>query len=161
MKAGHWLLLSLTGAIIVLLLLAPHHPENPAVLAMETSADEEPPNVENLIDSALGVIASPQPMQGILMLRQIADDHPENFRAQYNLGLFSAKTGQWEKVIERFEMVEKIDPEFVDASFWLGKANFELGKQNEARIDLARFLAQDPDNEQLKMEAQTMLKQIK
>lgn len=160
MKAGHWLLLSLTGAVIVLLLFASHHSDSLAVLPMEAKAVEKPPNVENLIDSALGLVASPQPMQGILMLRQIADDHPENFRAQYNLGLLSAKTGQWEKVIERFEMVGKIDSEFADASFWLGKAKLELGRQDEARIDLTRFLDQDSDNEQLKMEAQTILKQI-
>lgn len=99
-------------------------------------------------------------MQGILLLRSIADEHPENFRAQYHLGKFSAQTGQWEKVVERFEIVKQIDPQFTESDYWLGVAKLQLGQTELAKAHLERFVASDKNNIQLKEEAETMLNQI-
>lgn len=158
-KSGHWALLALTGAVVVLLLLAPHQPEMVVATDAEVS-NTEPPRVENDIDSALKIIASEAPMQGILLLRSIADQHPENFRAQYHLGKFSAQTGQWEKVVERFEIVKQIDPEFTESDYWLGLAKLQLGQVDMAKAHLERFVSNDQNNLQLKEEAETMLNQI-
>jgi tetratricopeptide (TPR) repeat protein len=159
LKAGHFALIALTGVVIVLLLLAPHTSDQPVVVETENAAPLEPPTVENQIDSALAIIASEAPMQGILLLRSIADEHPDNFRAQYHLGRFSAQTGQWEKVIERFEIVQAIDPDFTESDYWLGTSKMQLGRTEEARIHLQRFVADDKNNEQLRNEAVTMLNQ--
>ena len=102
LKTGHWILIGLTGAIVVLLFLAPHQPSSDG-LSSESSQMSEPPTVENDIDSALAIIASEAPMQGILLLRKITEENPTNFRAQYNMGKFSAQTSQWDKVIERLK----------------------------------------------------------
>jgi tetratricopeptide (TPR) repeat protein len=76
------------------------------------------------------------------------------------LGRFSAQTNQWEKVVERFDIVQKIDPEFAESNYWLGMAKLNLGKTVEARAHLQAFLEMDQNNSELREEAQTMLNQI-
>lgn len=159
-KSGHWALLALTGVVIVLLLLAPHHSEKAVAADSSNLVNSEPPTVENEIDSALRIIGSEAPMQGILLLRSIADEHPDNFRAQYHLGRFSAQTGQWEKVVERFEIVKQIDPAFTESDYWLGVAKMQLGQKDLAKAHLKRFVSNDQNNPQLKNEAETVLNQI-
>ncbi|GAB4383834.1 MAG: hypothetical protein Kow0075_15970 [Salibacteraceae bacterium] len=156
LKTGHFILISCTIAVVVLLLLAPHHPQQSAAQGAETA---EPPRDEYLIDSALTLIGGTQPMQGILLLREVAEQNPSNIRAQYHLGIFSAQTGQWEKVKERFNKVLEIDPEFAEAHFWLGKAEYMLGNQAAAEKHLMQFLNEEPNKEALRQEAQDLLNQ--
>lgn len=158
MKKPQWIALALTGVVVVLILLAPNHTGK--FEDAEMQAQNTPPDIENRIDSALKIIASEAPMQGILLLREVAEEDPFNFRAQYNLGKFSAQTGQWEKVIERFEKVKEIDSEFAEADYWLGLANFNLGETQKAKSYLENFISGDKENSQLKLEAETMLNQI-
>jgi tetratricopeptide (TPR) repeat protein len=150
----------LSVGLVVLLIFAPRHSGDVVTDAGESVAESEPPTVENQIDSALAIIAGEAPMQGILLLRQIAEEHPDNFRAQYNLGRFSAQTAQWDKVVERFEQVQKIDPQFAEANYWLGLAKVNLNKGFEAKAHLEAFLEQERNNEELIEEARKMLNQI-
>ena len=146
--------------LIVLLFFAPRHSGGMLTSAEEMSENNEPPSVENQIDSALAMIGSEAPMQGILFLRQIAEENPSNFRAQLNLGRFSAQTGQWEKVVERFEKAQSIDAEFAESNYWLGLAKFNLARSAEAKAHFEAFLDSEKDNEELRNEAQIMLNQI-
>lgn len=157
----HYLAVGSALVLVVLLFLAPRH-RGDVVSSPEDSGEvSEPPSVENQIDSALAIIASEAPMQGILLLRQIADEHPDNFRAQYHLGRFSAQTAQWDKVVERFEIVQKIDPNFPEANYWLGMAKLKLGNIVEGRAHLEAFLLVEESNLELRNDAQTLLNQIK
>lgn len=160
-KAQHWIAIALTLGVVVLLMFAPHHSGQFENQEAETAEEAEVPNVEFLIDSALIMVQAEAPMQGILLLRQIADDHPGNFRAQYHLGKFSAQTGQWEKVIERFENVKSIDPEFVESEYWTGLAQFQLGDTAGAISALENFVTREKENNELVSDAQTMLNQLK
>jgi uncharacterized protein HemY len=49
-------------------------------------------------------------MQGITLLREVVQADPENVNANLNLGLFSMKSGQFDKAISRFETVVKKKP---------------------------------------------------
>ena len=158
LKKGHWILLGLTAIVVVLLLIAPHHPEKPVKVA--GAEDLQPPTAENDIDSALAIIASSAPMQGILLLRSVAEENPGNFRAQYHLGRFSAQTGQWEKVIERFEIVKSIDASFNETNYWLGLAYVNLGEAEKGKAHLEQYVSGEIDNEELRSQAQTMLNQL-
>ncbi|NQV51782.1 MAG: hypothetical protein HQ500_01285 [Flavobacteriales bacterium] len=155
----HYLAVGATVVVIVLFMFAPRHTGDVVSSAKEV-ANSEPPTVENQIDSALAIISSEAPMQGILYLRQIAEENPSNFRAQFHLGKFSAQTGQWEKVVERFEIVQQIDPQFAEANYWLGLAKVNMRNTNEAKAHLEAFLEMDQNNSELRDDAQTMLNQI-
>ena len=157
----HYLAVGIAVVVIVLLLFAPHHSGDVVVSAEELAATEgEPPSVENQIDSALQIIQGEAPMQGILLLRQIAEENPSNFRAQYQLGVFSAQTAQWEKVIERFEALQKIDPDFAESNYWLGLAKMNLGRPVQAKAHFEAFLEMEENNQELINEARKMLNQI-
>jgi tetratricopeptide (TPR) repeat protein len=56
------------------------------------------------------VEGSENPMQGITLLREVVQADPENVNANLNLGLFSMKSGQFDKAISRFETVVKKKP---------------------------------------------------
>ncbi len=56
------------------------------------------------------VDASQNPMEGIQLLLSVVKENPEHINANLNLGLFSMRSGQYDKAIERFETVAKYRP---------------------------------------------------
>jgi len=71
------------------------------------------------------------PMQGIAMLLEVVAKDPKNVKANMNLGLFSIKSGQFDKAIPRFNTVIATAPT-PEAYFYLGTALENLGKNKEA-----------------------------
>lgn len=82
---------------------------------------------------AMTYAAGPNPMQGIMMLREVLEVDPNNELAIYNLGMLAITSGQWNKAIERFEKLKYLDPENPEAHFYLGYCLFELGKEESAK----------------------------
>ena len=71
------------------------------------------------------------PMQGIAMLLEVVAKEPKNVKANMNLGLFSIKSGQFDKAIPRFNTVIATVPT-PEAYFYLGTALENLGGNKEA-----------------------------
>lgn len=71
------------------------------------------------------------PMQGIAMLLEVVAKDPKNVKANMNLGLFSIKSGQFDKAIPRFNTVIATAPT-PEAYFYLGTALENLNKNKEA-----------------------------
>ncbi|MFD2872682.1 tetratricopeptide repeat protein [Mucilaginibacter ximonensis] len=71
------------------------------------------------------------PMQGIALLREVVAQDPENVNANLNLGLFSMKSGQFDKAIERFKTVIAKKPDF-ESYFYLAETYKQLGRKPEA-----------------------------
>lgn len=71
------------------------------------------------------------PMQGIAMLLEVVKKDPNNIKANMNLGLFSIKSGQFDKAIGRFNTVIASQPS-PDAYFYLATAYENLGENKEA-----------------------------
>lgn len=61
------------------------------------------------------------PMEGILALRAISDEHPENVDAQIWLGVFSMQSGQMDKAKERFSKVLTLEENNSVAHGYLGE----------------------------------------
>ncbi len=94
------------------------------------------------------------PMEGILPIRELVQKNPNNVYGQMVLGLGGKKSGQYDKAIERFQAVLKVDPTNVEAVFHIAesfdlkgdKANaivyYEKAKQMvnipEAKIELSK-----------------------
>lgn len=68
---------------------------------------------------------SDNPMQGILEVRKIVQEHPENLYGQMVLGMGGKKSGQYDKAIERFTFVLQKQPENLEAIFNLAEC-YEL-----------------------------------
>ena len=58
-------------------------------------------------------------MESILKMRSLAEEYPENLDLQWNMGLFSMQSGQFQKALDRFNNVLKIDSTRHDATMQL------------------------------------------
>lgn len=90
-----------------------------AISALEKAISLNPSNLDHQINKALCFVESDAPMQGILMLRDLATEHPDNIPAQIQLGRLSMRTNQWEKALERFEKVLSLDSNNKEAHCYL------------------------------------------
>ena len=90
-------------------------------------------DVDKAIDEAIKTIESgPAPMQGILVLIELADAEEPNVRANYVLGKFGIQSGQMDKAIDRFKKVLELDPNLGNAYFYLAQCYEALGRKEEA-----------------------------
>ena len=57
------------------------------------------------------VETSPNPMEGIMLLREVLEEDSTNIKAQWNMALLSNRSGQYEKVLSRVDKVIALDYE--------------------------------------------------
>ena len=108
---------------------------------------------------AMTYVTGSNPMQGIMMLREVLDQEPNNELAIYNLGMLAITSGQYERAIERFEKLSTLDPENPEAYFYHGYCLFELGRTTEAKPLFEKVLALGIDGE-LALASEDYLKRI-
>ena len=90
---------------------------------------------------------SDNPMQGILEVRKVVQEHPDNLYGQFVLGLGGKKSGQYDKAIERFKIVVDKQPENLEAIFNLAETFEMKGDKANAIIwyQKARDMIKVPD----------------
>jgi predicted Zn-dependent protease len=77
---------------------------------------------------------SSTPMEGILKIKQVADRAPNNLYAQLMLGLGDIKSGQYDKAIERLQVVAQKEPNNLQAIFNLAETFERKGDKANAVI---------------------------
>ena len=77
------------------------------------------------------VSGSSNPMQGISLLLGVVSKDPQNVNANFNLGLFSMRSGQYQKAVGRFQTVVMKAPTG-EAYFYLAQAYQNLNQKSEA-----------------------------
>jgi tetratricopeptide (TPR) repeat protein len=87
------------------------------------------------------------PMQGILEVRKVVQEHPDNLYGQLVLGLGGKKSGQYDKAIERFKIVVEKQPDNLEAIFNLAETFEMKGDKANAVIwyQKARDIIKVPD----------------
>ena len=74
------------------------------------------------------------PMQGIMMIREVAERDPSNMYAQYMLGVGGLMSGQLDRAIDRLSIVAAKQPENVEVKLMLAEAYERKGdKQNAVK----------------------------
>lgn len=113
----------------------------------EAVLQETPSDLEVKSQMAMTYIATAEPMKGIQMLRDVVAEDEDNELAQYNLGVLSVQSGQFDKAVERFEKVVSVNPGHLQAQYFLGVSYFETGKKKKARRQFERVktLSDDPE----------------
>ncbi|GLU54223.1 tetratricopeptide repeat protein [Dyadobacter frigoris] len=106
--------------------------KNPGLLAAKANMAMTYVNTEN-------------PMQGILMLREVLDTDPTNELALFNLGILSMRSNQYSKAADRFRQILTNNPANTKAKFYLGLTLVELGNKDEARKVLAEVKKEEKD----------------
>ncbi len=85
------------------------------------------------LQQAIELVNGADPMAGIVQLRELVAKDSTNVDAQYYLGLFSVKSGQLDKAIERFDKVLILRPDDI-------KYQVEVGYQFMVMDSAARAL---------------------
>lgn len=128
-----WLAVGGASAAAALLLMAPRTPAPDAGQPQVTDAQAR-------IMEAVALANGSEPMRGILMLREIAEQEPENAEAQWHMGLLSVRSNQWDKALERFKKVRDLDAEaFPDVWAYLGRAYLMVDSTEQAISCLRRY----------------------
>lgn len=76
--------------------------------------------------------AADNPMQGIMMIREVVERDPSNMYAQYMLGVGSLMSGQLDRAIVRFNLVAEKQPDNVEVSIMLAEAYERKGDKPNA-----------------------------
>lgn len=109
-----------------------------ATLENAISMDSE--NLDSKINLALSYVESEAPMRGIMMLKDLNEQHPENIPVLMQLGKLSIRSGQMDKAVDRFTKVIDLRPTFREAHCLLAdiyaqKGDLELAKKEKAFCD--------------------------
>lgn len=106
-----------------------------------------PDNLDVKSKLAMTYVASPNPMKGIMLLRENLEKNPTHKPTILNLGLLAIQSGQFDKAAKRFEDLVKLDPLNSKAYFYLGIAYKELGKNELAKQNFTKVKQLDSDPE--------------
>ena len=109
------------------------------------SITENTPRPDLEARMAMTLVPGNDPMKGILRLRELVEENPDNLEAQYNLGLLSIQSGQFDRAVERFLVVTKLDPENVEGYFYLGVSYLETGENDKAKESFSKVMKQGND----------------
>ena len=98
-------------------------------------------------------------MKGILQMRSLSEKYPDNADLQWNMGLFSIQSGQYEKAVARFENVINIDAQRLDAYMQLAMSYIALQDTSAATGVLVSLIDKSEGDTQKNAEA--MLEKLK
>jgi len=112
----------------------------------EKALSLEPDNQEIKLDLALCFVENKDnPMQGIMLLRELIKANPQNENALFNLGVLSMRSGQYEKAIERFEEILAISEKRHELLLYIADSYVQLGEKDKAIVYFSRFKSKTQD----------------
>lgn len=107
-----------------------------SVKAFEKAISLAPDNIDHRINLAICYVDNPMqdnPMQGILMLRELNTNNPKNVAVLNQLGKLAIQTNQNERALERLETAIGLEPENQTTICLLATAYKNIG--NAAKAD--------------------------
>lgn len=107
-----------------------------AVKAYENAISLNPDNVANRVNLALTYTEMPpkeEPMKGILMLRELNQQQPNNVLVLNSLAQLAIKTGQMDRAKERLEQAIALEPQNVNTICLLAQVYQALGETEKAQ----------------------------
>jgi tetratricopeptide (TPR) repeat protein len=154
MNNAKWRLFLLSGGGIILIVLFLWLPRLPKSVGQKM--DSIDPDSARL-QSAIQLVEGPNPMEGITILRELIAKDSNNVDAQYYLGLFSVRSGQIDKAMNRFRKVLDLRPDDIRYQIEIGYQLFMLDSTEGAMRCFDRALQLDStDNNSLFFAAQCM-----
>ncbi len=108
---------------------------NRAVKAFENAISVNPNNTTHRVNLALVYTDAPpqdEPMKGILMLRELNQQQPDNVLILNNLARLAMKTNQWDRAKERLERATTLEPDNMNTVCMLAQVYEQLGETEKA-----------------------------
>jgi tetratricopeptide (TPR) repeat protein len=114
-------------------------------LLKATELAPEDLNIQAEYGNALALLGE-NPMAGIQKLREITQKDSLHLKANFHLAQLSIRSGQFDKAINRFNLINRTYPSFPDA--WLGKGEAWYNLQNVPEalkaLETYKALVKDP-----------------
>jgi Flp pilus assembly protein TadD len=107
--------------------------------------ESDPENLEARTKMAMTYLTSSNPMQGIMMLRDVLQKDPKNELALFNMGILSVQSGQYDRAVERLEELVEVNPGHIQGQLLLGVALMNLGDKERAKAQLEKVKDMDKD----------------
>ncbi len=107
--------------------------------------EQTPDNLDVKNNLAMTYIASSNPMQGIMMLREILETDEKNEKALLNMGRLSMQSNQFDKAVERFEALVGYHPNSLDGNYLLAVCYYETGQNDKAKAQFQKVKNMDTD----------------
>lgn len=108
-----------------------------AIKNFENAISLAPETIEHRINLAICYVDNPakdNPMQGILMLRELNSKYPESVPVLNQLGKLALQTNQTDKALERLEAAIAIEPNNMNTICLLAKAYSDAGIEAKAEM---------------------------
>jgi len=147
------------GAVVTVILIgfaiyfAPHQGISTEVVSVDRSVDVK-------INEAVAIVnEGTAPMKGIMMLREVLEENPDNIRAHFQLGLLSVQSQQFDKALDRFNKVIELDDNNMEAYYFRAHTFASLGDFEKAKTDFEKVIDNTSDKE-LKSEANKFLTEL-
>jgi tetratricopeptide (TPR) repeat protein len=137
---------SLLALVLLYILPTPNADYRNIQIEEKTEEDVNLTNGEK-IKKALEIIEKGgAPMKGILLLKEVEADEPQNEEALFYLGEFSVKSGQFDKAIPRFVKLVEMKPQVPQYWFKLAQV-YELNKNSDKAVSAYQtFINFDTDS---------------
>jgi len=117
-----------------------------AIASYEKILQLNPDNLDAKTDLGLCYAeGTKDPMKGIMLLREVIGKNPDHENAQFNLGILSVRSGQYDKAVERFSKVLALNPARTEMYFMIGKAYMMQGNTAKATENFEKFKKSSTD----------------
>ena len=108
--------------------------KNAELTLRESARLNDPADKQNRMRLALLLVETEgRSMEGILDLRKLSEEYPQDADIQTLLGDFAVRTAQWEKAEERYRKALSIAPESGAPAAGLAKVLLQTGRMDEAK----------------------------
>ncbi|MBT6162757.1 MAG: hypothetical protein HOH92_03580 [Crocinitomicaceae bacterium] len=141
-KAGQILTVVLGIGLIGFILWMPRKSE-PQNDVLTTAVAGEAASTTDPVDLAVEKVSGPNPMEGILALRELAEQEDPNVDAVVWLGIFGVQSGQLDKARERFSEAITLEPSHSEATWQLALLDMEEGAYDRAVVGFELVMDQD------------------
>ncbi len=99
---------------------------------LEKTYQLDPSNDDAKVKIGMTYVLSSNPMQGVIMIREVLEKNPTHELAIFNLGILSLQSGQYQKAKNRFNQLLTINSSNLQALFYLGLSLKGLNEIEEA-----------------------------
>jgi Tfp pilus assembly protein PilF len=141
-KAGQILTVVLGIGLIGFILWMPRKSE-PQNDVLTTAVAGDAASTTDPVDLAVEKVSGPNPMEGILALRELAEQEDPNVDAVVWLGIFGVQSGQLDKARERFSEAITLEPSHSEATWQLALLDMEEGAYDRAVVGFELVMDQD------------------
>lgn len=151
MKLEHYLAIAVAIIIGVAVYLRPNTmdvvEEAPVTTMAEEVIEVELSALESKVSEAVEIIQNAEgaPMRGVMMLKEVLEEDPNNEQALFWLGEFSMVSGQWEKALGRFQTLNELFPEVENYAYNKCRALIQLGDTTGAVAFAVEYVQNHPE----------------